>query len=166
MIRRPVFLVALALAGCSGGAARTGPSLLPRDIEGQAFDEPAAAPVANATADPALDTRIATLVAAADATETAFKAADRRAAAALAAGARARVGSDTWLDAQTGLAALDEQRALMLAAVTDLERIAIERAAAGQPPYPALEAARTDADAALDRIGATVAARKAELPLQ
>ena len=94
-----------------------------------------------------------------------FAEADRAASGLLGAGARATVGSDAWLDAQTALAGLDTPRADLLAVVTDLEQLAIARAAAGQPPYPALQTAQAEAEADLARITALVSARKARLPL-
>jgi hypothetical protein len=155
----------LSITSCASGP-ESGPSLLPRAVEEQTFDEPAAPPAPAAAPDPALDRQIADLVTRRGAASTAFAAADRQVAAALRSGARAPVGSDAWLDAQTALAALDEERATLLAVVTDLEQLAIARAADGKPPYPALDAARIDSEAELDRIAAIVAERKAALPLQ
>lgn len=158
-------LVPLLLATACAGTADRGPSLLPRAVEDQSFDEPAAAPAPAATPDPALDKSIADLAARRVAATAAFAAADRQVAAALGKGARAAVGSDAWLDAQTALAALDEERATMLAVLTELEELAIARAADGKPPYPALDAARIDTEVEVDRITAIVAQRKAALPL-
>ena len=100
----------------------------------------------------------------ADAVKT-FADADRRAATLIAAGARAKPGSDAWLDAQVSLGALDTERANIISVQTELEETAIARATEGQPPYPALERAQAETKAALDAIDATLAKRKAALPL-
>lgn len=159
----PLALV-LTLVACTGPAG-SGPSLLPRAVEKQSFDEPAPAPAPVATPDPALDTRIAGILADRMDAATDFAEADKRLSVPLAAGARAKVGSDAWLDAQTALTELDDARGRIADALTGLEQLAIARAATGEPPYPALEAARTETEAQVDRITAIVAARKRALPL-
>ncbi|MES2755364.1 MAG: hypothetical protein V4659_11930 [Pseudomonadota bacterium] len=159
----PLLIVTLAVVGCTRDQGQI-PSLLPRDIEARSDAEPVRE-AAVASPDPALDAEIAGLIAARDKASSAFAAADRTATARLAAGANAAVGSDAWLDAQTALAALDEHRAALLGVLTDLEQLAIARAGEGKPGYPALEAARVDTDAEVDRVTALVAQRKATLPL-
>lgn len=165
MIRRAAPLAALLLTAACAAGPGDGPSLLPRAAEKQSFDEPAAPPAPVATPDASLDRKIADLIAERSRASAEFAAADKRVAAQLAAGAKAAPGSDAWLDAQTALGALDAERATIQSVLTDLEQLAIERAGAGQPPYPALEAARVDTDAEADRVSAIVATRKAQLPL-
>lgn len=159
---RPVAAL-LLLAGCATQDI-SAPSLLPRAIESRSDAEPTRS-VPVATPDPALDAEIAGLIARRAKASAEFAAADRTASARLGAGARAAVGSDAWLDAQTALAALDTPRADLLAVITEFEQLAIARAAAGQPAYPALDAARVETDAELGRVSALVAERKARLPL-
>lgn len=164
MIRPPASLfIILLLAGCGTGSA-TAPSLLPRPIEGRSDAEPSR-PLPAITQDAALDAHIADLVTRRKQASTDFADADRTAAARLTAAAKAAVGSDAWLDAQTALAALDTPRAELLTVLTELEQLASARVAAGQPPYPALDAARIDADAELDRVSGTIAERRARPPL-
>ncbi len=57
-------------------------------------------------------------------------------------------GSERWLGAQVALAELDVARTAIDVPLGDLERLAIDRAAAGAPPYPALDAAVAQANAA------------------
>lgn len=159
----PLTFVFLPLAGCST-ADVSAPSLLPREIETRSEAEPER-PVPVAAPDPALDAEIAGLAARRNKAIADFATADRVAAARLNAGARAAVGSDAWLDAQTALAALDTPRADLLAVVTELEQLAIARAAAGQPAYPGLETVKGETDTELARITALVEQRKARLPL-
>lgn len=165
MIRALLPASLVLLTACAGDAGAGGPSLLPRPVEQQTFEEPAPAAATPVLPDPALDSAIAGMVARRTASSAAFAAADRRIAAALAAGSRAAVGSDAWLDAQTALAALDEERASILAVLSELEQLAIARATEGRPPYPALEATLTDTRAEAERIAALAARRKAALPL-
>ncbi len=165
-MNRPIvpFVLLLALSACASPAG-SGPSLLPRAAEKQSFDEPAATPDPLATPDPALTTKIAGIVADRIDASTAFAEADKRFASQLAAGAKAKVGSDAWLDAQTALTELDAARGTMADALTELEQLAIARAAAGEPPYPALETARTETEAEVARVTTIVNARKQALPL-
>jgi hypothetical protein len=165
MIRSSIATVALGLlAGCAAQDTAT-PSLLPRAVEGRSDAEPER-PAPVATPDPALDAEVAGLVARRTKASADFASADRTAQRALAAGARAAVGSDAWLDAQTALAALDDGRAKLLGVLSELEQLAIARAAENAAPYPALETARIDTDAEVDRVTKLVAARKALLPIQ
>ena len=152
------------LAGCSTQDV-SAPSLLPRPIESRSDAEPVR-PEPVATPDPTLDAELAGLAARRDKAAQDFAAADRVAVTRVNAGARAAIGSDAWLDAQTALAALDTPRADLVGIVSELEDLAIARAAAGQPPYPALETAKTETDAVLARITTTMDQRKARLPVQ
>ncbi len=164
-VRRLSALVLPAVASLAACAQDTTPypSLAPRAVEKQGFAEPEV-PVAVATPDAALDARVAALdgrltgLEARFATESA--AADRAARAAKGA----RAGSEGWITAQTLLAGLDDVRAQTSSVVTDIEQIAIDRAATLAPVYPAVTALQDKAKAAttrqsetIDRIGASLA---------
>ena len=84
-------------------------------------------------------------------------------AAARAAQGQA-VGSDHWLDAQTALAELDTYRSDLSAMLTDVEQLAIDRAAAGEPDYPGVEQLRDRVKAAFDAESARIGAIQAMLP--
>ena len=154
MNRTAIFPVLLLLSACVASASDY-PSLLPRPIESGSFAEPVRA-TAVATPDPALDTRVATLSDRVAEAARAFDAAVAQARPAVNAAARSAEGSDAWLGAQVRLAQLDVTRAEIDAPVADLEQMTIDRAAAGQPPYPAL-------DAALDRAKTAAAAQRATI---
>jgi hypothetical protein len=153
-------LIAVALVGCTQSSTRY-PSLLPRPIESQSLAEPER-PAPVATPDPALDARIAEVTASLEAGNQRFTSAAQEAEAKVAVARGVPEGSEAWLDAQAALATLGALRAPTLTALADLERTVIERGQAGQPPYPALEAAVAAADAMAtaqgDRINALEAA--------
>lgn len=163
-MKRLIVLAGLAgglLAGCSENRAQF-PSLLPRAIETRDDAEPVHIPAPPA-ADPALDARLADAARALAATRADFATRLARAQALAGAAGGAAAGSEPWLDAQGALADLDVVRADMSVTVADLERLAIDRAASGAPPYPALEEARQRADAALAETLAAIAAINARL---
>ena len=83
--------------------------------------------------------------------------------ASQARGART-IGSDAWLDAQTGLATLDQRRAETNAIVSDLAEAGSARAATLARPYPALEALEARAEAEASRQGAALGRLQAALP--
>jgi hypothetical protein len=159
-MRSLVPILAVALAGCTQSATRY-PSLLPRAAESQSLAEPVR-PIAVATPDVTLDAKIAELTTTLDATATAFNASAQAAEAKVAVARGLPAGSERWLDAQTALADLATLRGPILTIGADLEELAIERGAAGLPPYPALDAAvaraNALADAQQDRMGALEAA--------
>ena len=62
------------------------------------------------------------------------------------------------------MAELDGYRATTSAALTDIEDIAIGRAAAGQPDYPGIEALRTEANAQVKTQSERIGAIQATLP--
>ncbi|KQN03903.1 hypothetical protein ASG37_04535 [Sphingomonas sp. Leaf407] len=128
---------------------------MPRPIERISLAEPVR-PVAVATPDAALDSRIAALTAAVATASGRFDTAVARARPAVRSGTGKAEGSEPWLGAQVALAGLDVARTGIDAPVADLERLAIDRAAAGQPPYPAL-------DAALERATRTATAQRATI---
>jgi hypothetical protein len=157
-------VLTLWLGGCAGADTARYPSLLPRPIESRSDAEPAVAPPAPVVADPALDGKLADYAASLDKTEKAFApAADHAEALARAAHGDA-VGSDHWLDAQTALAQLDTYRSDLSAMLTDVEQIAIDRAAAGQPDYPAVEELRDKVKTAFDAETARITAIQDMLP--
>lgn len=140
---RALFLASLLLAGCAGPEGF--PSLAQRPIESRpetipAPPEPVAAP------DPALDGQIAELTAALAAAASAFRTAAARVERSVLAGRTGGVGSEAWITAQTALSAMEGARASSTAALVDLEQLAIARAAAGLPPYPALQTALAAAE--------------------
>ena len=155
-MRRIPLLAAILVAGCTQSPTRY-PSLLPRPIEGQSLAEPER-PVPVATPDAALDARIAAIVATLDENDRKFVAAAQQAEAKIAVARGLKEGTPAWLDAQAALSTLDALKAPVATALADLEQMAIERGAAGQPPYPALDAAQARAEALSnaqgDRIGA------------
>lgn len=155
-------VMAVTLAGCAADRS-TYPSLAPRPIEKLGFAEPAATPV-TVQPDPALDGDVATAAARLDAIAKGF---DRDAAAAADKAAAAQgqaVGSDAWLAAQTALTSLDDWHAQSGAVVSDLEQRALDRAAALQPAYPALDALTTRAHAEADRQATRIHMLEASLP--
>ena len=134
------------LSACANGQDNF-PSLAPRDIErpDAPIPTPSPTPVAD---DAALDAQIGEKAAAFDRAVAAFDTAADKARPLVTRGRGASVGSGAWIAAQTALADLDTARSQMLAPLADLEAIAIDRAQAGDPPYPALEEALTKAEAA------------------
>lgn len=127
----------VAAAGCAGPDG-VYPSLAPRAVEKQGFDEPEAPAATPVVADPSLDRRIAELDGRLRTVASGFAGAaaeaDRKAGAA-----RGRpAGSEPWLEAQTALAALDDWRAQASALETDVEQLGIARAETLAPAYPAL----------------------------
>ena len=157
-------LAALPLLLACGCAARDDgyPSLAPRAVEKQGFEEPQAQPTPVA-ADPALDRQVAELTGRLDTIAKGFASAADEAErkASLARGKAA--GSDPWLEAQTALAALDDWRAQASALGTDIEQIAITRAATLAPAYPALTALGDRAEAEAGRQSKTIARLQAML---
>ncbi|MEP9402936.1 hypothetical protein [Sphingomonas sp. VNH70] len=161
MKRAPALPVLLALSACVAPAGDY-PSLLPRPIENISLAEPVR-PVPVATPDAGLDARIAKAVGALDAAIRQFDAAVAAARPAVRSARGAAEGSEQWLAAQVALAKLDVARTGIDIPVADLERMAIDRAAAGQPPYPALDAAGDRATKAAAAQRATIAALSATL---
>jgi hypothetical protein len=138
-MRSLLFVPVIILAGCTQATSRY-PSLLPRPVEQSGFTEPER-PVPVATPDAALDARIAEITAGLNADDARFTAAVRDAEAKIAVARGVPEGSERWLDAQAALSVLDGFRAPLATTISDLEQLAIQRGQAGQPPYPALDAA-------------------------
>ena len=161
---RSAILLVLPAALLSACAAPAGdyPSLLPRPIEKISLAEPVR-PVPVATPDAALDAKIATLAREVTGAKSAFDAAAARVGKTVNAAAGTAEGSDRWLGAQVALAELDVARTAIDVPLAELERLAIDRAAAGAPPYPALDAALAKANAASTEQRATIASLNARL---
>lgn len=145
----PLAMAAALLAGC---AAETDhyPSLAPRPIEKLGFAEPTVTP-AVAKADPALDAKLADSAKRLDSIAQGFAGDAARAEAAVTAAKGQPAGSERWIAAQSALAALDDWRAQASALTTDVEQMAVDRAATLAPDYPGIGAlrdrAKTEADA-------------------
>ncbi|KQM66986.1 MULTISPECIES: hypothetical protein [unclassified Sphingomonas] len=157
----PFVLPAALLSACAAPAGDY-PSLLPRPIEKISLAEPVR-PVPVAPADAALDARIATLSRDAAGAKAGFDTAAARAGKTVGAAAGSGEGSERWLGAQVALAELDVARTAIDVPLAELERLAVDRAAAGAPPYPALDAALATANAAASAQRATIATLGARL---
>lgn len=161
--RAAALLVSLALAGCATPPSGRYPSLLPRPIESRSDAEPEPV-VALAEADPAIDSALPelrrTIERATADFATAAQTTDRLATAARGDS----VGGDRWIAAQTSLAELDGHQATLSSALTDLDTLAVNRAAEGKPDYPALVELRATAQAAFDEQASRIAALSARLP--
>ncbi|MGT2515987.1 hypothetical protein ACVOMT_18825 [Sphingomonas panni] len=151
---RSAILLILPAALLSACAAPAGdyPSLLPRPIEKISLAEPVR-PVPVATPDATLDAKIVTLAREAAAAKAAFDAAAARVGKTVTAASGSAEGSERWLGAQVALAELDVARTAIDGPLAELERLAVDRATAGQPPYPTLDAAlaKANADATAQR---------------
>ncbi|GGB14658.1 hypothetical protein GCM10011380_00050 [Sphingomonas metalli] len=134
----PLLLVPL-LAACARDAT-VYPSLAKRPIEAMDLSKPPESAPATIVPDPALDAKIATLTRRLAALKSGFDTDAARAETLARAGGARTVGSEAWLTAQTGLAALDDWRAQTSTLVGEADDAARTRATALQPPYPALEA--------------------------
>ncbi|WP_375381358.1 hypothetical protein [uncultured Sphingomonas sp.] len=156
-------LMLLFAAGCSAGG-RGYPSLAVRPAEARGWAEPATPPPAAVVADPALDAQIATATTALAGNGRDFDAAARRAAPLVGAARGQAAGSERWIAAQSALAELDAQRAAASDTATTIEDLAGSRAQTGLIDYPALEAARGQATALLDREAARIKALQATIP--
>lgn len=155
---------AIAIAGCTRDTTPY-PSLGVRAVEGRGFAEPAAAAPAVAAPDPAIDARLSALSDRLDIVSRGFATERQRAERAARAAAGRPVGSEPWLDAQAAIAGLDDRRAEASAITTDIEALAIDRAASLAPAYPALAALAARAadetaqqDAAIARLAGSLPA--------
>lgn len=161
MKRFVALLLVVSATGCAQSTDKY-PSLALRPIETRS-DAETVVPVSEVTPDAALDAQVATMSAKVAQLDADFTTGAAKAdAAAKARGAQA-TGSDQWLTAQGSLAELEGLRGDMLGAVSDVERMVTDRAEAGQPPYPALDALSTKAQSQLDAATARVAAIKTSL---
>jgi hypothetical protein len=158
------FVVALLLltGGCAAPRAASFPSLLPRPIESRSDAEPVA-PVTIVEAEPATDATLVDLEKAIDAAAKTFDAAADGADRLARAAQGDAVGSDRWIAEQTALGQLDGLRATTSSAITDLDELALTRAAAGKPDYPAIATLRQKAQAALQAQAARIQEIQARL---
>lgn len=165
VLRLPVLVVAAAamLAGCAREESKY-PSLAPRPIEKLNFAEPEAPPPAPVAADPALDASIAAIAKRLDTVTAGFAGDSAKATTAARAAKGKPVGSDSWLEAQSALAGLDDWRAQASAIVTDLDQLASDRAAGLAPAYPSIGPLRDRAQAETDREGDAIRQLQDALP--
>lgn len=160
------FAALLSLALTLGGCARDDtvyPSLAPRPVERLGFEEPEAPPPAPVAADPELDLEIAAVAARLVKAARDFSRAAVQAQTVARSARGASAGSEAWITAQTALAELDGLRAETSEVATDIDQLAIARAATLAPDYPALETAREQARDELERQEAIIARIGAEL---
>ncbi len=129
-MRFAIVLLPCALAAC-GIPEGEAPSLAARPIEAIA-DAPmrAIAPVP-AASDGALASRISDLVSRAEQGQSAFAATLPRTRSAVSAAGGA--GSESWIEAQTALSALDSARSPTTSALGELDAIFAGQAVAGEP---------------------------------
>lgn len=142
----PLLLAAALVAGCTEAGDGRYPSLLPRAIESATLEEPVR-PVPVAAPDPALDTRIASIVAGLDQAARSFATTAQNAEARIVVARGVPAGSEAWLDAQAAITEVTSALAPVDGALGELEEIAIQRGEVGLPPYPALDAAIARASA-------------------
>jgi hypothetical protein len=150
----------LALSSCNFQRADA-PSLLPRPIETRGDEE--VVRVVEAKPDATLDAEIAKRGAALDAATAAFEKALASARPMIEAARGDPPGSDAWIAAQAMLTELGTGRATSDSALSDLEHLAIDRASAGLPPIPELDAKIGAGNLTVEREGGAVAALQASL---
>jgi hypothetical protein len=115
-------LITLALAGCSDRV--NVPSLLPRAIEKQATTTPPiAAPVNVAPITPALQNKIAQLIARVKTGDSSFSKADRDSGHLIITGRRAAEGSEPWVAGQQAQSELEAVRQDSAAALGEIETL-------------------------------------------
>jgi hypothetical protein len=118
-----------SLAACASDAGY--PSLTPRAVETSAQAPAGDDATPTVPIDAALDRRVASLSAQVASGHAAFQKAAASGCAAIARGARAVAGSEPWIAAQQAISAVAAARAPVLAAVSELDRLVIERGTAG-----------------------------------
>ena len=139
-----VLLSVVALAGCPQSTGKY-PTLLPRPIESQSLAEPQR-PAPVATPDAALDAKIAGIRGTLAKAVADFTRGAQDAEAKIAVARGLAPGTTPWLDAQVAMADLEVLRRPATTMLGDLEELAVARAEAGQPPYPALDGAIAEAE--------------------
>ncbi|URW76671.1 hypothetical protein M9980_05530 [Sphingomonas donggukensis] len=160
--RLAALALSVTLASCAAPRANT-PSLAPRAVEGRGFAEPER-PAAVATPDATLDATIASRRKEFDAAAADF---DRIVAArgpAVKACARAAEGTPAWFDGQTAIGEIGQAHAAIDTALAAIESLAIARAEALAPPYPALDSAIAAAQARSDAAAVAEERLRALLP--
>ncbi|WNO52986.1 hypothetical protein [Stakelama saccharophila] len=138
--------ICLCLGACAADRGDY-PSLRPRAVESAADDAAGsdAASLEPVVKDEALDRQVAALADQVRSAANAFDEAMRRERPAVLAARGAENGSGAWIAGQAALATLDARRGALLWPLADLEQLAIDRAGAGQQPYPALTVAIDEA---------------------
>lgn len=133
-------LAPLLIAGMAGCAPQGSfPSLAPRAVEKADLNPPAPPPPPTVASDPALAARLAQLVDQARQGDAAFEAELPKARAAVEKAGAA--GSDSWVVAQEAVSGLEAARAPTAAALTELDRLGVERGVAGTPTSASDQAA-------------------------
>lgn len=151
-------LAAAALSACAPTDGSTYPSLAIRPAERVEPEAPPEPPRPPAPLPADIAARLAELAAAADTAAAAFARLEPGVSARVQAGRGAAVGSDRWSDAQVAFSQLDAARTGMSSALTDIDMLYNERAAAlesrAEIEVVRLDVARRLAaqDAALDRL--------------
>ena len=163
LARAACLLVSFALAGCAAQTSGRYPSLLPRAIESRSDAEPDVA-IALAEPDTTVDAALPELRGTIAATIADFTKAAQTADRLASTAQGDSVGGDRWIAAQIAIAELDGFRATLSSAVTDLDTLALNRAAEGKPDYPALTALHATAQAAFDEQAARITAISGSLP--
>jgi len=151
-----------ALAGC--GAPVVAPSLMPRAVEKQPIDMPLSEPVeAQTPADSALKLRIAAQIKAAEAGEAAFNDLRKEAEAAVAAAIGQPQGSESWIQAQEAITALESPRGIVRDAAAAIDGLRAEPGSASAGNRAAIDAASAEVQAMELRQREAVAALVAKL---
>ena len=163
LARASCLLMSLAVVGCAAQPSGRYPSLLPRTIETRSDAEPEVA-IAIAEPDPTIDAALPDFRKTIEATIADFTKAAQTADRLATIAKGDPVGGERWIAAQTALAELDGHRATMSSALTDLDALALNRAAEGKPEYSALTALRDTAQTAFDGQAARIAAIAGRLP--
>ena len=161
--RAACLFVSLAVAGCAAQTTGRYPSLLPRAIESRSDAEPEVA-LALAEPDPTIEAALPELRRTIETNIADFTKAAATAERLAGAAQGDSVGGERWIAAQTALAELDGYRATLSSVVTDLDAMALGRAAEGKPEYPAITALHATAQTALDEQATRIAAISARLP--
>lgn len=125
MTRTQLLLLVCFFASACAAPANP-PSLLPRAIETQALTtEPAPPPVLPGPIDAGLAKKIAVLLEEARSGDQAFVSAERSGAAALSAGHKAALGSESWIAAELVRSALQVARQRSAGALSEIDSLAI-----------------------------------------
>ncbi len=129
-MRFAILLLPCALAACGVPEGET-PSLAARPIEGIADAPMRAIAAVPSASDAALASRISDLVSRAEQGQSAFAIALPRTRSAVSAAGSAE--SESWIDAQTALSALDSARSPTTSALGELDAILADQALFGEP---------------------------------
>jgi hypothetical protein len=136
----------LSLAACSHEISA--PSLMPRAVEKQPIDMPVTQAIeADTPVDPALQTKIAAQVAAAQAGDKAFTAQQAETEKAVARASGAAQGSDSWVEAQESVTALAATHAAVRDAAAAIDALRDDPANAAPGNRTAIDAAAAEVTA-------------------